>query len=116
MRNGARALVERLLGALGEGDLDTVGALYAYDAELVRYDGAAKGPLNIQGFYGRYLANHGRYDLEKIVEFRAVDDVVIWDALIDTDAGKLMTYDVVILDGAGRIARHVPAIRGYWGL
>ncbi len=116
MSNDARATVEKLLAALAEGDLDTVAALYAHDAELVRYDGAAKGPAEIQAFYERYLANHGRYDLEQIVDFRAVDDVVIWDALVDTDAGQLMSYDVAILDDTGRIARHVPAIRGYFGL
>ncbi len=116
MTDDARGKVETLLAALAEGDLDTVGSLYADDAEVVRYDGAARGPAEIRTFYGRYLDNHGRYDLEQIVDFRAVDDVVIWDALIDTEEGKLMTYDVAILDDAGRIARHVPAIRGYWGL
>lgn len=116
MSNDARATVERLLGALAAGELDTVGALYADDAELVRYDGAARGSAEIQAFYGRYLANHGRYELEKIVEFRAVDDVVIWDALVLTDEGVMMTYDVMILDDDDLIERHVPAIRGYWGL
>ena len=40
---------------------------------------------------------------------------MIWDALVSTDEGMLMTYDVVILDDEGRITRHVPTIRGYWG-
>jgi len=116
MSHDARTTVEELLAALAVGDLDTVGSLYADDAELVRYDGAARGRSEIQAFYTGYLANHGRYELDRIVDFRAVDDVVLWDALVTTDEGKLMSYDVAILDDAGLILRHVPAIRGYWGM
>lgn len=110
-----RKIVERLHAGLDAGDLDAVAGLYADDAELVRYDGAARGPAEIRDFYERYLANHGTYTLDRIVEFRAVDDVVIWDALVLTDEGVMMTYDVMILDDDDRIERHVPAIRGYWG-
>ena len=42
-------------------------------------------------------------------------DVVLWDAMVTTDAGKLLTYDVAIVDDEGAIVRHVPTIRGYWG-
>ncbi len=115
MTTDAHGMVEQLFAALGGGDLGSIGALYAPDAELVRYDGAATGTDEIIGFYERYLANHGHYDLDHIVEFRSFDDVVIWDALVSTDEGMLMTYDVVILDDEGRITRHVPTIRGYWG-
>ena len=116
MAEGARDLVERLYAALHGRDLDAVRSLYASEGELVRYDGVARGAEDIAGFYGRYLDNHGSYELDQIVEFRAIDDVVIWDALVRTDEGVLMTYDVAILDDSGRFVRHVPAIRGYWGL
>lgn len=111
----ARAMVEQLYGVLGTGVLEELAGVYAPDAELVRYDGAARGRDEIQEFYGRYLSNHGSYLLRDITQFRAFDDVVLWDAVVETDAGSLMTSDVAIVANDGRIARHVPAIRGYWG-
>lgn len=115
MTGRAREIVEQLHAALATVDLDTVASLYAADAELVRYDGAAVGPEEIKAFYGRYLANHGNYELDRIVEFRHFSDVVLWDALISADEGMLMTYDVLIMNDDGLIVRHVPTIRGYWG-
>ena len=115
MADTARALVERLHSALERRDLDVVGALYAPAGEVIGYDGVARGPQEITEFYGRYLDNHGRYELDRIVEFRAIDDMVLWDSMVLTDEGVLMTYDVAILDDAGLIVRHIPAIRGYWG-
>ena len=116
MSEGARELIERLHAGLEGRDLATVVSLYSADAELVRYDGAARGPEEIGAFYGRYLDNHGTYILDQIVEFRSIDDVVLWDAMVNTDEGVLMTYDVAILDDDGLIVRHVPTMRGYWGL
>ncbi len=115
MAADARSIIEDLYAALGARAFDRVAALYADDAELVRYDGAAHGPTEIAEFYERYISNHGTYALRELVQFRAVDDVILWDALVDTDAGILMTYDVVVTDGQGKIARHVPTVRGYWG-
>ena len=115
MTEHARLVVEKLHAALGAKDLDAIVSLYADDAELIRYDGAATGRESIREFYDRYLANHGAYDLDRIVEFRAFDDVMLWDAMISADEGMLMTYDVAILDDDGLIERHVPTIRGYWG-
>lgn len=116
MAGDARSVVDRLFEALAARDLDAVAALYASDADVVRYDGAAAGLDEIQVFYGRYLETHGQYSLDQIVQFATVDDVVIWDAMVSTDHGKLLTYDVAILDDAGAIKRHIPTIRGYWGL
>lgn len=115
IKDKGREIVDRLHAGLETGDLDAVAALYAPDAELVRYDGAARGPEEVRAFYERYLANHGTYALDRIVEFRAVDDVVLWDAMVLTDEGVIMTYDVMILDDDDLIERHVPTIRGYWG-
>lgn len=110
-----RAIVDELHRALAARDLDAVRALYAEAAELVRYDGAANGRDQIGSFYGRYLDNHGAYDLRSIDQFRSEDDVVLWDASVDTDEGVLLTFDVAIVDDAGLIVRHVPTVRGYWG-
>ena len=115
MTNSARATVEKLFAALADRDLEAVGSVYGDDAELVRYDGVAKGRDEIQAFYGRYLTNHKGYELDQIVDFRAVDDVALWDAMVKTDAGILMTYHVAIVDNENRLVRHVPTVRGYWG-
>lgn len=116
MAGDARSVVGNLFEALAARDLDAIVALYAPDADVVRYEGAAAGADEIRTFYSRYLDNHGQYALDQIVQFANVDDVVIWDAMVSTDHGKLLTYDVAILDDAGAIVRHIPTIRGYWGL
>jgi hypothetical protein len=41
---------------------------------------------------------------------------MMWDAMVDTDGGVLQTVDLMILDASGRITRHVPGFRGFWGL
>jgi hypothetical protein len=115
MATDTRGLVEELHEALATAEVSAIASLYAADAELVRYDGAAKGPDEIGAFFGRYLATHGQYKLDRIVDFRSVDDVILWDAMVETNAGLLLTYDVIILNDDGKILRHVPATRGYWG-
>ena len=112
----ARAMLDGLYEALASADLDAIVALYAPDAVIVRHDGAVQGHDAIRGFWDRYLANHRPYELDQIVAFRHEHDVVLWDAIVTTDAGKLLTYHVVVLGGDGTIQRHVPLIRGYWGL
>ena len=56
MTTDAHGMVEQLFAALGGGDLGSIGALYAPDAELVRYDGAATGTDEIIGFYSPITA------------------------------------------------------------
>ena len=112
----ARSLVDSLYTALSAVDLDALVGLYDADAVIVRHDGSVKGADGVRGFWEQYLSNHRPYVLDQIVAFRHEHDVVLWDAIVTTDAGKLLTYHVVTLDDAGKITRHVPLIRGYWGL
>lgn len=116
MSETARTLVDRLYAAWADPDLDAVAALYAEDAVVVRHDGSVKGREAIRGFWERYLENHKPYQLDQIIAFRQEGDVVLWDAMVTTDAGKLLTYHVATVDDDGAITRHVPLIRGYWGL
>jgi len=112
----ARAMVDRLYEALSRHDAKAVVELYADDAVVVRHDGAVEGRDAIQGFWERYLDHNRPYELDHIVAFRHEHDIALWDAMITTEAGKLLTYDVAVLDDSGAITRHVPLIRGYWGL
>lgn len=107
--------VERFYELLGAGDVEGVVGLYADDGEIVRYDGVADDPGAIGDYYRRFLERHAGVGLRQIVQLREVDDVVMWDALVDTDNGVLQTVHVIMLDENGRIRRHIPGLRGYWG-
>lgn len=108
--------VERFYELLGAGDVDAVLDLYAPQAEIVRYDGIAGTRDDIGDYFNGFLTRHPGFSLHEIVEFRDADDVLMWDALIDTDNGVLQTVHVMIFDGDGRVRRHIPGVRGYWGL
>jgi hypothetical protein len=110
----AQRLIERCYEYLAAADVERLALMYADDAEIVRYDGVTYAP-EVPEYYRRLLSAHGFYRLREIVQIRRHDDVVMWDALVDTEAGVLQTVDVVILDDEDRVYRHIPGIRGYWG-
>lgn len=108
-------VIERYYDLLASGDLDGVVALYADDAEIVRYDGVTSGRDAIRGYHERRLRRLPGFGLRMIVQRRATDDVLMWDALVDSDHGIAQFAHVVVLDEAGRFRRHIPGLRGYWG-
>lgn len=114
MSNGAE-FVERFYGLLGAGDLDGVVELYEADAEIVRYDGVADNRSAIRAYFRNFLMHHPGFTLRQIDALREADDVLMWDALVDTENGVLMTVHVVVFGGEGKIRRHIPGVRGYWG-
>lgn len=101
--------------ALSARDLSALVQLYSDDAEVIRYDGSAKGHDQIRKFFESWINRWGHFSLKTIDDMRVVDDLALWDATVDTQLGVLLTYDVVILDADGRIHRHVPSVRGFWG-
>jgi hypothetical protein len=40
----------------------------------------------------------------------------MWDSTVEREEGILETTHIVMLDVNGRIRRHIPRIRGYWGM
>jgi|APDOM4702015248_1054824.scaffolds.fasta_scaffold185341_1 predicted SnoaL-like aldol condensation-catalyzing enzyme len=108
-------LIDRFNELLDAGDIDQVVMLYATDGEIVRYDVVARGAEQIADYYRTMLAQHPGWALNNVGPIRHVDDVIVWDALIDTANGVLETVDVVIVDADGKIRRHIPGIRGFWG-
>jgi hypothetical protein len=110
------AFVERFYRLLGAGDVEGVVGLYGPNGEIVRYDGVDAGPTDIAAYFHRFLGQNPGFSMREIYEFRDADDVLMWDALIDTDNGVLQTVHVMILDDDGLIRRHIPGVRGYWGL
>jgi hypothetical protein len=109
------AIVDRFYELIGAGDVDRLVMLYSPDGEVVRHDGVASGPSEIDAYYRGYLAERPGLALRQIDQMRLAGDVLMWDALLDSDVGILQTIDVVILDGEGLIRRHIPGFRGYWG-
>ena len=61
------------------------------------------------------IARNPGLSLNQIVLVRSADDVLMWDALVDTDLGVIQVFHVVILDDDGKFHRHIPGLRGYWG-
>lgn len=114
MSDGA-AFVDRFYELLMAGDIDGVVDLYSDDAEVVRYDGVADNVGSIRAYFRNYLMHHPGFALRVVDPIREADDVLMWDALIDTDNGILMTVHVVVFDDDGRVRRHIPGVRGYWG-
>lgn len=108
-------IVDRFYELLAAGDVERLAMLYAPDGEIVRYDGVSATTEDIEAYYRDYLADRPGLALRQIDQMRHADDVLMWDALVDSDIGVLQTLDVVILDDNGLIRRHVPGFRGFWG-
>jgi Nuclear transport factor 2 (NTF2) domain len=112
----ARLFVDRYYELLAAGDVERLTMLYLDEAEIVRYDGVAKTPTEIRSYFKKYLDQRPGLKLRQVDQLRRAEDVLLWDALLDSDAGVLQTVEVMIVDEDGRIRRHIPGFRGYWGL
>ena len=107
--------IDRYYALLHAGDIDGVVALYGPGAEIVRYDGIAASPDAIAGYFRTFLGAHPGFALRSVDQVRDAGDVLMWDALVDTDNGVIQTVHVMVLDDEGRVRRHIPGLRGYWG-
>jgi predicted SnoaL-like aldol condensation-catalyzing enzyme len=107
--------VDRYYDLLGAGDVDGIAALYGDGGEVIRYDGVAADPDQIRGYFVGFLQRHPGCSLRSVDQIREADDVLMWDALVDTDNGLLQSVHVVLFDDDGKVRRHIPGIRGYWG-
>lgn len=108
-------LIDRYYAAMANSDADAIGALYADDALVIRFAGSVRGRASITDFLRGVRAEHRPFALHSVTRVRAVDDIVMWDALVTTDVGVLQTTDVVVLGDDGLIDHHVLGNRGYWG-
>lgn len=107
--------IERFYALLGAGDVDGVVALYGDGGEIIRYDGVADTPEQIRDYLRAFLDRNPGFTLQSVDQMREADDVLMRDALVDTEHGLLQTVHVMVFDGEGAIRRHIPGIRGYWG-
>ena len=113
--HNAPAIIDRFYELIKAHDAERLAMLYAPNAEIIRYDGVASGQREIEVYYRGYLAGHSGMVLRQLDKIRDSGDVLMWDALVDSDHGVMQTIDVVILDDDGRILTHIPGFRGYWG-
>jgi len=116
MEVSGRELVDRFGKLMADGDVESLAYLYAPDAKVVRFQGMASGRDEIKQLLAASREGHGRYDVVSIDQFQHVGDVLMWDATVETRLGPLQTTHVVFLNDEGLILRHVPGIRGYWGM
>ena len=116
MEVSGRELVDRFGKLMGDGDTAALANMYAPDAMVVLFYRMASGRHEIEQLLAGSLRSHGRYDVMSIDQYQHAGDVMMWDATVETDLGLLQTTHVVMLDDEGLIRRHIPGIRGYWGM
>ena len=115
MQRTARELVEHILKLRSDGHAADLADLYSSDAIIVRRSGAARGTEEIRSFLDEFLKAHERFELIAIESLNACDDVIVFDAMVETTVGLLQVAEVIVIDDNGLIRRHVPGLRGYWG-
>lgn len=116
MTASGRQLADRFYELLGSPiEPEALAAIYAPEALVIRFNGTSSGLEEISTFLSEVQERHQPYKISSIDQLTDVDDVLMWDALVETDNGLLETTEVLVLDDDGRIVRHVPGIRGYWG-
>lgn len=111
----ATELIERFYESLKSGDTGAVVELYGTDALVIRFNATSTGPSEISEFYSGVLERHAQYELHSLDQVTESGDVLMWDALVTTSNGVIETTEVLVLDEEGKIQRHIPGFRGYWG-
>ncbi len=109
------APIDAYTRALADRDVDRAVTLYGPEATVVQYEGVARGPDEIRAFLVGLFAAYDHFDLISVDQVQRADDMVIWDSTNETGGGVLRTTNIVQLDDAGLISRHIPLVGGYWG-
>ncbi len=111
-----KELIDRYYSTLGAGNVEALAELYSPDALVIRFDSTSTGTSEILEFFSKMHAEHGRYELHSLDQVTEAGDVLMWDALVTTSKGVVQTTEVLVLDDDGKIRRHIPGFRGYWGM
>jgi uncharacterized protein (TIGR02246 family) len=109
-------LINQYYTTLAAGDVEALAELYSPDALVIRFDGTSTGMVEILEFFSKMYAEHGRYELHSLDHVTESGDVLMWDALVTTSNGVVQVTEVLVLDDDGKIRRHIPGFRGYWGM
>jgi hypothetical protein len=109
-------LIDRYYSTLAAGNIEALAEFYSPDALVIRFDGTSTGMLEILDFFSKMYAEHGQYVLQSLDQVTESGDVLMWDALVTTSNGVVQVTEVLVLDDDGKIRRHIPGFRGYWGM
>ena len=100
---------------MAAGNVEALAELYSPDALVIRFDATSTGAAEILEFFSKMYAEHGQYELHSLDQVTESGDVLMWDAMVTTSNGIVQTTEVFVLDNDGKIRRHIPGFRGYWG-
>jgi hypothetical protein len=115
MTTRGRELIDRYYTTMAAGNVEALAELYSSDALVIRFDGTLTGMSEILEFFSKKYAEHGQYELYSLDQVTESGDVLMWDALVTTVKGVAQFTEVLVLDENGKIRRHIPGFRGYWG-
>jgi hypothetical protein len=104
-----RELFERQVELIEAGDLDGLLAQYDEDAVLVRFDRVIAGRDGLREFFAGYLAAQPR--VRSIDAYAETDDVVSYQATLETAGGEVRAYGVFVLRD-GKIWRQAAGVVG----
>jgi uncharacterized protein (TIGR02246 family) len=108
-------LIDRYYTTMASGDIEALAELYSPDALVIRFDGTSRGMDEILEFFSKMHADYVQYELHSLDQVTESGDVLMWDALVTTSKGIVQSTEVLVLDDDGKIRRHIPGFRGYWG-
>jgi len=115
MTTRGQKLIDRYYATMAAGDVEALAAFYSPDALVIRFDGTSAGIAEILEFFTKMHAHYGQYELHSLDQVTESGDVLMWDALVTTSNGVVQATEVLVLDDNGKIRRHIPGFRGYWG-
>lgn len=110
-----KAFFSERMKLMGSGDVDALVEYYAADAEVVRFLGVARGRDEIRAYLIGLLGAHQGYELVSLDQFQQSGESLMWEATVNTAAGPLQVYDVLVFNEEGKILRQFPGLQGYWG-
>jgi ketosteroid isomerase-like protein len=115
MTTRGQKLIDRYYATMAAGDVEALAAFYSLDALVIRFDGTSTGIAEILEFFTKMHAHYGQYELQSLDQVTESGDVLMWDALVTTSNGVVQVTEVLVLDEDGKIRRHMPGFRGFWG-
>jgi hypothetical protein len=115
MTTRGQKLIDRYYATMGAGEIAALAAFYSPDALVIRFDGTSTGIEEILEFFTNMHAHYGQYELHSLDQVTESGDVLMWDALVTTATGIVQVTEVLVLDDDGKIRRHIPGFRGFWG-
>lgn len=114
MSINGKAFFNERMKLMASGDVEALVEQYAADAEVVRFLGVARGKDEIRAYLIGLLAAHKAYELLSLDQIQQSGESLIWEATVQTSAGPIQVYDVLVFDETGKIVRQFPGLQGYW--